>query len=80
MGQPVVSGDLGLPTLPLTQTGSFQPRSFMFPTEPPSSCRLCPSQTFPVCVWQGRGEGIASHFESSISLGLLIRIWPELLP
>lgn len=28
VGQPVVSGDLRLPILPLTQTGSFQPRSF----------------------------------------------------
>lgn len=55
VGQPAVSGGLGLPILPLSQTGPFRPRSFSLPTEPPSSCRLCPSQPFPVCVrgWAG---------------------------
>lgn len=49
---------LGLPSCPFRRQDPSGPGLSRYPQEPPSSCRLCPSQPFPVCVrgwaeWKG---------------------------
>ena len=58
VGQPVVSGDPGLPILPLTQTGSFQPRSF--PQSHHHLVVLVPCSPF-LCVCGRAGVRRLSH-------------------